>query len=278
MLRNPGACSAFAILSAASAAFAQASAATPSHDPAASHDAVEEVVVTATKNARAESLQRVPVSITAVNMKTLDDAQITNIMDVARLAPNVQFGEVGSYVGYPNFTIRGIGINSSVRTVDPAVGVVVDGMPLAFPIGLILDTFDIGSIEILRGPQGVLQGRNSTGGAVTIQTRKPSNEFGLETSFVAGNGGRFDWTGLIEGPIHSDALRGKIAIAHRSLEGLHKQTPGQTIPSRFNPSGKMPPLGPNQQQQDDWIFRPIQARFHSHRGIYQVARRRPFLT
>ena len=81
-----------------------------------------------------------------------------------------------------NFSIRGQGINSSIPSVDPTVGVFIDGIYLGTTFGVVLDTFDLESIEVLRGPQGLLFGRNVTGGAVLLRTRRPSGEFRFSRS------------------------------------------------------------------------------------------------
>src|SRR5690606_32157925 len=91
--------------------------------------------------------------------------------------PNVQLEDVGTARGVANFAIRGIGINSSIPSVDPAVGVFVDGMYMGINSGILADNFDLEAIEVLRGPQGTLYGRNVPGGAVLVRTRAPSYDF-----------------------------------------------------------------------------------------------------
>jgi iron complex outermembrane receptor protein len=88
--------------------------------------------------------------------------------------PSVVLDEIGTSRGYANFSIRGLGINSSIPSIDPAVGIIVDGVYLGTNSGVVFDNFDIQSIEVLRGPQGTLFGRNVTGGAVLLNTKVPT--------------------------------------------------------------------------------------------------------
>jgi iron complex outermembrane receptor protein len=93
--------------------------------------------------------------------------------------PNVQLESVGTFPGVQNFSIRGQGINSSIPSVDPTVGVFVDGLYMGTTYGVVIDTFDLESVEVLRGPQGLLFGRNVTGGAVVLRNARPDGEFGI---------------------------------------------------------------------------------------------------
>src|SRR3546814_7568194 len=98
-------------------------------------EALTEIVVSAQKLAVGESAQRVPISITAVNTELVRETQAISIVDVGRLAPNVSLQTAASFPGFPNFTIRGQSISTSLRTLDPTVTLVLDGMPLADPYG-----------------------------------------------------------------------------------------------------------------------------------------------
>jgi iron complex outermembrane receptor protein len=123
-----------------------------------------------------------------------------------------------------NFSIRGLGINSSIPGIDPTVGVFIDGVYLGQNSGVVVDMFDIQSLEVLRGPQGTLFGRNVTGGAVLINTRRPTDE--LEVSFRAavdgntgGDGGlNYYVMGAVSGPI-GDTLGGRLSIYHNEDDG-----------------------------------------------------------
>ena len=135
---------------------------------------LEEVMVTARK--RDESAQDVPISVTAYGSEQLDALKIRNLENLAVGIPNVAMDDIGTFRSTANFSIRGLGINSSIPSIDPTVGVFVDGVYMGQNTGITLDMFDIKSVEVLRGPQGTLFGRNVTGGAVLINTKGPTEE------------------------------------------------------------------------------------------------------
>lgn len=136
---------------------------------------LEEVVVTARK--REEMAQSVPISISAFNADQLDALKVRDLSNLTVAMPNVALDDIGTFRSVANFSIRGLGINSSIPSIDPTVGVFVDGVYMGQNAGIVIDMFDIASIEVLRGPQGTLFGRNVTGGAVLINTKKPTEEF-----------------------------------------------------------------------------------------------------
>jgi len=138
---------------------------------------LEEVIVTAQKKGVGESVQDVPLAITAFNSDIIEKRQVRNVNDLSYSVPNVAIDSSGTVKGLANFSIRGLGVTSSVPSLDPTVGTFVDGVYIGSNYGVILDTFDLEGIEILRGPQGLLFGRNVTGGAVLVNTRDPSHEY-----------------------------------------------------------------------------------------------------
>src|SRR5210317_1449674 len=123
---------------------------------------LEEIVTTARKKSDAEKAQEVPVALTAFGAAQLDALFVKKLNDLSYRMPNVQLEAVGTFPGVQNFSIRGQGINSSIPSVDPTVGVFVDGVFVGTTYGVVLDTFDLESVEVLRGPQGLLFGRNVT--------------------------------------------------------------------------------------------------------------------
>ncbi|WP_081847851.1 TonB-dependent receptor [Microbulbifer sp. HZ11] len=138
---------------------------------------MEEVQVTARKRAEAEQLQQVPVAATAYSGDQLEALQTRDLQSLSFKMPNVQLEDIGTVKNTANFTVRGLGVNSSIPSIDPTVGVFVDGMYMGVNAGVVTDMFDLEGIEVLRGPQGLLFGRNVTGGAVVIKTARPSEEF-----------------------------------------------------------------------------------------------------
>jgi iron complex outermembrane receptor protein len=199
---------------------------------------IDEVIVFARKKSAGENVQAVPVAISAFSSAALHDAHVEDIAELGRLAPNVQTDTVGTTPGLVNFTIRGVGLNGSIRSIDPAVNVVVDGMTLGYTVGAVVDTFDLESVEVLRGPQGVLFGRNATGGALVLRTAAPSDTFKARVRLTGGRFDRAEAQAVIEGPLVADRLLGKISISEKySSGGIENTNQGGFAPAIANPSG-----------------------------------------
>jgi len=187
----------------------------------------DEILVTATKKADAENVQDVPLAVTAYGSEQLDALKVRDLSSLSYSMPNVSLDDIGTARGIANFSIRGLGINSSIPSVDPAVGVFVDGMYLGLNGGVVLDIFDLESIEVLRGPQGILFGRNVTGGAVLINTKKPGDEWEVDAKLAAETGARgtgmnYYAMGSVGGPIIEDTLRAKLAVYYNNDNGWFK--------------------------------------------------------
>ncbi|MFN7054881.1 TonB-dependent receptor [Hyphomonas sp.] len=209
------------LLSTASAALLLAGPAFPQEEETTRESAIERVLgtvtVTATKKADVENVQNVPVAITAFNSDTLEALQVRDIQSLSYSSPNVQLEDIGTARGTANFSIRGLGINSSIPSIDPTVGVFVDGVYLGVNNGVVLDLFDLDSVEILRGPQGLLFGRNTTGGAVLINTGNPTSDFQYKARLThegpidSGRGGPSTIAqATVSGPLVDGKLNGKI--------------------------------------------------------------------
>ncbi|MGQ0534065.1 MAG: TonB-dependent receptor [Caulobacteraceae bacterium] len=178
----------------------------------------EEIVVTATK--RGDVLaQDVPGALTAFSDEQLEALNFDDLQSLTYTMPNVQLEDIGTAPGVANFGIRGLGINSSIPSVDPTVGVFVDGMYYGINAGIVVDNFDLEAIEVLRGPQGTLYGRNVTGGAVLIRTAAPSDVF--EASAHASYETGPEWTAdmSISGPLAPGVLSAKLAVFHNDDDG-----------------------------------------------------------
>lgn len=141
-------------------------------DSGQSRNMIEEIVVSARK--RSERLEETPVAVTALSEKTLRDAGVTRIDEIQGLVPNLQVSGADSGTE-ANFVIRGVGTSNTDMAFDPGVGVFIDGVFLPRSVGALLDVVDIEQIEILRGPQGTLFGKNTVGGAINITTTKPKD-------------------------------------------------------------------------------------------------------
>jgi len=213
----------------------------------------DEIIVFSQK--RAESIQDVPVSVSAITAEQLNNTYTVDLTDVGFQAPNVQLQGVSTFPGFANFTVRGIGVSTSIRTLDPAVNIFVDGMVLGTQIGAVLDVFDVEAVEILRGPQGILFGRNSTGGAVLLRTAKPTEEFAASVQLAAGAFNLREAEAIVQGPIAGDALRAKLAVQVRKQDGMFvDNNEGAFVPAQFNPTGLQPANPAVDQAEQDSIF------------------------
>lgn len=181
---------------------------------------LDDVVVTARK--RREAAQDVPLSITAYSSEKIDAMKVRNLTDLAVGMPNVALDDIGTSRGIANFSIRGLGVNSSIPSIDPTVGVFVDGIYMGINNGIIFDTFDLASVEVLRGPQGTLFGRNVIGGAILLNTNKPGEYFEakLRTAVDRGKDGGYNryLMGNMGGPIN-DKLAARISVYYNDDEG-----------------------------------------------------------
>ncbi len=190
---------------------------------------LNKVTVSATKKSDVEDVQTVPVSVTAFNEDTLDALKVRDLESLSYSSPNVSLDDVGTARGTANFAIRGLGVNSSIPSIDPAVGVFVDGVYIGINNGVVMDLFDLESIEVLRGPQGLLFGRNTTGGAVLINTGNPTDEFSAKARIAVegpvddDRGGINTYVqGTMSGPLVEDKLNGKVSVYFNGDNGYFK--------------------------------------------------------
>lgn len=180
---------------------------------------MEEIVTTSRKKSKAEEVQDVPIAMTAYSGDQLEALNVRNVEELSFSMPNVQLDSVGTTRGTANFSIRGQGINSSIPSVDPTVGVFIDGMYLGMSHGALYDMFDVEGLEVLRGPQGVLFGRNVTGGAVTMRTTRPSHDFTLRAKASVTDDNDQVYGLVTTGSLIPDVLAGKLAVYARDDEG-----------------------------------------------------------
>ncbi len=186
---------------------------------------LEEVVVTAQK--RAENIQNVPIAITAVTAQTLESRGITEIAQLTNLAPNVTLDASTPFSGSGTVLaayIRGIGQNDFAFNQDPGVGVYVDGVYLARSVGANTTMLDVDRIEILKGPQGTLFGRNTIGGAISIVTREPGKEFMFRGEATTGSYNRMDVKATMDLPI-TDSILTTISFDTLKRNGFQNRIP-----------------------------------------------------
>jgi iron complex outermembrane receptor protein len=202
---------------------------------------LEEVVVYSQRKAAGENIQRVPLSVTGVSAATIQNLHIEDLTQLGRLAPNVSLDTTGTFPLYPSFYIRGIGVNITTRSIDPAINIIQDGMVVGYQAGALADTFDLEGVEVLRGPQGVLFGRNAIGGAVVMRTARPTNDFQAKAQVTLGNADTVEFKGSVGGALVEDRILAKIAFMTKDDSGLWQNTlDGTFVPTTLNPSGRSP--------------------------------------
>lgn len=182
-----------------------------------------DVMVVSRKRAAGEVLQNTPVAATAFGAQQLEEAGVKDLTDVGRMAPSVSL-QPSSQKGVQNFSIRGMGVSGSTPSDEPAVGIFQDGIYWGSNYGALNELFDMEGVEILRGPQGTLFGRNVTGGAVSVRSARPSFNPSAEGTAGIGNYGLKEASGVVTGPLIGDKLAGRLAIQARRLDGYFTNT------------------------------------------------------
>jgi len=186
---------------------------------------LEEVVVTARK--REEKLQVTPVSITAFTAKQLEEPGLQDLTDVSRYTPNLTFmagsGSTGGAANAQVF-IRGIGQTDFLFSSDPGVGIYVDEVYFPRSTGAVMDIVDLARIEVLRGPQGTLFGKNSVGGAINIFSKNPAEKFGADVAVTGGSRERIDARGSIDVPLVENVLFSRLTVSTRHQQGYVRRT------------------------------------------------------
>jgi iron complex outermembrane recepter protein len=181
--------------------------------PAAS----EEIVVTARK--REENVQEVPVAVTVVTSDELEEAAAADISELQQQVPNLSVYQGRNQSSTLTAFLRGIGQADPLWGVDPGVGLYIDDVYVARAQGALLDVYDVARIEVLRGPQGTLYGKNTIGGAIKFVSRPLTDELTGMVSVSGGQHSTFDFRGSLAGAIIPGKLRGKIAVASLTHAG-----------------------------------------------------------
>lgn len=177
---------------------------------------LEEVTVTAQK--REQSIQDVPISVSTFDAQNIENASLSSIAETLDFTPNVRRTSGPSGTSDAFFFFRGIGQTDNNINVDPAVGVYLDEVYLGRLQGASLNTFDAQRLEILRGPQGTLFGRNTMAGAVSMVTKDPTEEFSAQARVTYGENGHFDVYGAASGYL-SDSVGARVSLYSRQQDG-----------------------------------------------------------
>lgn len=183
--------------------------------PAVSDDVIGDIVVTATKRQGQTSL-RTPIAITAIDAAGLENAHVQSISELTKMVPNVNLNSSAAVPGINNFSIRGMGIYSTIPSSTPTVGIFIDGIYVGANAGSALqNAFDIEGLEVLRGPQGLLFGRNVTAGAILIRTTEPTDKLTISGQLGIESGPNVTGSMVVSGPLTNDGkLSAKIAVFH----------------------------------------------------------------
>lgn len=177
---------------------------------------IEEVITTAQR--RSQSSQDVPVSLTVLSTKDLEVKQIGDSLDLQNFVPNLNIGTNTGTSNAARIFLRGVGEDESRGAVEPAVGTYIDGVYIGRLVGALVDLVDLEQVEVLRGPQGTLYGRNSNGGAIKISSIKPQQETSFAGKLTYGNNDRIEAKGSVNfAPTDTTAVR---------LSGLYKSRDG----------------------------------------------------
>lgn len=226
------ACAAWAVAGSASVALAQEQGAA-----AAQNDGSQlgDIIVTARRTQ--ESLQATPVAVTALTGEMLDRLNVRDVVATAQFTPNLVIGAQPASITAASVYIRGIGNASPAAVSEQGVGIYLDGVYIARSAGAIFDLVDLERIEVLRGPQGTLFGRNSVGGAIQLVSRKPAANAGAEAKMGYGTFG--DWYSRLRvdtGDLGGSPFRASATYMHRQRNGYIDNTlaPSNRDPGALN--------------------------------------------
>lgn len=197
-----------------------ASGAQAAQQAAATDEGIEDIVVTAQK--RSENLQNVPISIYALSGDSIEKAGINDVYDLATYAPSFKSDNVGP--ADPTFTMRGIGSNERGAGSDRSVVVFLDDIYIGRSAGTVFELYDIERIEMLRGPQGTLSGRNVVGGAINIITKKPTEDFSAAAEVTLGNYNLRQAKARVNGKL-ADGVAASLSFTTRDRDGFYTYAP-----------------------------------------------------
>lgn len=180
--------------------------------------------ITVSARKREETLQEVPVAVTAFNEYALENLNVQDISDIGTQVPNLTIYAARGSSSTVTAYIRGIGQSDPLWGVDPGVGVYIDDVYIARPQGALLDVLDVDRIEVLRGPQGTLYGKNTIGGAIKYLTKRLSPEYGASAQMTVGSYSQADVKASVNVPLGSDAVIARFSAASLSRDGFGDNT------------------------------------------------------
>ncbi len=178
---------------------------------------LEEVIVTAQR--REQTLQEVPMAISAFTSDQLRDLQADNLGSIQGAVPNLNLVQGRGSSSSVNVFIRGVGQPDALQTFDPAVGIYLDDVYISRIQGALFKLYDIERIEVLRGPQGTLYGKNTPGGAIRLITRTPGDEFEAAASLIVGDYDRVEGAAYLSGPVSENLSLG-LSVLHNQRDGF----------------------------------------------------------
>ena len=206
---------AFCVTCCCAALMAGSAGAAAAQEGADSSTTVAEILVTATKTG-ATNIQETPIAITAITSDLIEQSNIHDIRDLSTQTPNLVITSNGSFA---QVYIRGVGSNNIFAGSDPSSTVHLDGVYIARPAAYLNSFLDVERIEVLRGPQGTLYGRNSVGGTINVISRKPGNEFEAKAQLTAGNFSLFRGEAYVSGPLVQDRVAASLAVMRSTRDG-----------------------------------------------------------
>jgi iron complex outermembrane recepter protein len=207
---------------------------------AAASVTLEEIVVTGTH--RITPLQTTPIAVSAISADMFEQSFSRDIRGVADMIPSLQVTTTPAYAGAAAIGIRGTGSNDIVVTIDSSIGVVADGMVLPSVQGQLLDPFDVEQVEVMRGPQGTLFGKNTTGGVILIRSQRPIlDEFSGKAEFLAGSFGTREVRAAVNVPLVDSVLAFRAVVTQEKNDGYYTNDKISTVYG--TPSRPETPLG-----------------------------------
>ena len=206
-------------------AFAQTAPAQPAAEAAEEDTSTDEIIVTATL--RSENLQSVPIAVTAFNTATLEKAGVRDIRALDQVSTSFNLNSTQTESGGTTLRVRGVGTTGNNTGLESAVGIFLDGVYLSRPGIALGDLLDVSQVELLRGPQGTLFGRNTSAGALNIKTAKPNlNKFEGFANGTYGNYNLVNLQGGISAPLIDGKLGVRLSAAYRNQDGFTRSVTG----------------------------------------------------